>query len=55
MGDPQDPRRTGSQFVNALSVKYRYLSEKCVLMVESDPISYEESSHEPIWKDPMDE
>ena len=36
-GNPNDTRRTRSQFESALCVKDPLFAEKCYLMVESDP------------------
>ena len=49
VGNPRDLRRTRSQFESAISVKDPLLAEKCYLMVESDPQTYEDASHDPIW------
>ena len=49
-GNPSDTRRTRSQFESALCVKDPLFFEKCYLMVESDPHTYEYASHDPIWK-----
>ena len=35
--NPNDPRRTRSQFESALCMKDPMFAEKCYLMVESDP------------------
>ena len=40
-GDPNDPRRTRSQFESGLCMKDAEFAEKCYLMVESDPQTYE--------------
>ena len=42
-GNPRDSRRTRSQFESALSVKDPFFSNKCFLMIESDPYKYEYS------------
>ena len=49
-GNPNDTRRTRSQFESALCVKDPLFAEKCYLMVEYDPHTYEYASHDPIWK-----
>ena len=36
-GNPNDPRRTRSQFESALCMKDPMFVEKCYFMVESDP------------------
>ena len=54
-GNPSDPRRTRSQFESALSMKDPLFVEKCYLMVESDPHTYEYVVHDPIWKTAMKE
>ena len=36
-GNPNDPRRTRSQFESALCMKDPMFAEKCYMMVESDP------------------
>ena len=48
-GNPNDPRRTKSQFESALCMKYPMFVEKYYLMVESDPQTYEYVAHYPIW------
>ena len=40
-GNPNDPRRTRSQFESALCMKDPMFAEKFYLMVESDPQTYE--------------
>ena len=52
-GNPSDTRRTRSQFQSALCVKDPLFDEKCYLMVEFDPQTYEYASHDPIWKSTM--
>ena len=47
-GNPSDTRKTRSQFESALCVKYSIFDKKCYLMVESDPWTYEDTSHDPI-------
>ena len=49
VSNTRDPRRTISQFESAFSVKDPNFVEKCYLMIEFDPQSYEQSSHDPIW------
>ena len=49
-GNPSDSRRTRSQFESALCMKDPLFAEKCYLMVESDPQTYEYVAHDPIWK-----
>ena len=41
VGNPNDPRRTRSQFESALCMKDPMFAEKCYLIVESDPQTYE--------------
>ena len=53
--NPSDTRRTRSQFESALCVKYPLFAEKCYLMVELDPQTYEDAAHYPIWKTAMKE
>ena len=53
--NPSDPKRTRSQFESALSVKDALFYEKCYLMVESYPQTYEYATHDPIWKTTMKE
>ena len=48
-GDPNDPRRTRSQFESALCMKDPMFAEKCYLMVELDPHKYEDDAEDPIW------
>ena len=54
-GDPNDPRRTRSQFENGLCMKDPMFAEKCYLMVESNPQTYEEAAGDPIWQTTMKE
>ena len=42
VGNPSDPRRTRSQFQKALSMKYPFFADKCYMMIESDPNTYED-------------
>ena len=55
VGNPSDTRRTRSQFESALSIKDPCFDDKCFLMVESDPQTYQYASEEPIWKTTMKE
>ena len=55
VGNPSDTRRTRSQFESALCMKYHLFAEKCYLMVESDPQTYEDAEKYPIWKTSMKE
>ena len=50
-----DTRRTRSQFESALCVKDTLFNEKCYMMVESDPKTYEYEAHDPILKTSMKE
>ena len=52
-GNPNDPRRTRSQFESALCMKDPMFAEKCYLMVESDPQTYENAAEDPIWQASM--
>ena len=54
-GDPNDPRRTRSQFESGLCMKDPMFAEKCYLMVESDPQTYEEAAGDPRWQASMNE
>ena len=54
-GNPSDPRRTRSQFESALCMKDPLFVEKCYMMVESDPQTYEYVAHDPICKTTMKE
>ena len=54
-GNPSDTRRTRSQFENVLCVKDPLFAEKCYLMVESNPQTYEDSEHDPRWQITMKE
>ena len=47
--NPNDTRRTRSQFESALCVKYPLFAEKCYLMIYSDPQTYEYAAHDPRW------
>ena len=53
--NPSDTRRTRSLFESALCVKDPLVAEKCYLMVESDPQTYEDAAHDPRWKTTMKE
>ena len=48
--NPNDPRRTRSQFESALCMKDPMFAEKCYLMVDSDPQTYEDVENDPRWK-----
>ena len=52
-GNPNDTRRTRSEFESALCVKDPLFADKCYLIVESDPQTYEYVSYDPIWKTTM--
>ena len=54
-GNPNDPRRTRSQFESALCMKDPMFAEKCYLMVESYPKTYEDAAGDPRWKASMKE
>ena len=54
-GNFSDPRRTRSQFESALCMKDPLFAEKCYLMFESDPYTYEYAAHYPIWQTAMKE
>ena len=54
-GDPNDPRRTRSQFESGLCMKDPMFAEKCYLMVDSDPQTYEEAAGYPILQTAMKE
>ena len=53
--NPNDTKRTRSQFESDLCVKDPLFSKKFHLMVELDPHTYEYASHDPIWKKTMKE
>ena len=55
VGNPLDPRKTISQFHTASFASEVYISEKCFMIVVSDPQSYQEASIEPRWKKTMQE
>ena len=58
IGNPDDPRRTRSDFqraVIALSCNEYLMSDTCYLMISSDPKSYYHSWKDPKWKASMDE
>ena len=55
VGYPHDPRRTRSQFESGLCMKDPMLAEKCYLMVEFDPKTYEEAAGYPRWQTAMKE
>ena len=46
--NPSDTRSTRSQFESTLCVKDPLFAEKCYLMVESDPQTYEYASDDPV-------
>ena len=46
--NPSDTRRIRSQFENALCVKDMLFTEKCYLMVHSNPHTYGDAAHDPI-------
>ena len=54
-GNPSDPKRTRSQFESAMCMKDPLFVDKCYIMVESDPYTYEYLPHDPIWKTTMKE
>ena len=54
-GNPSDTRRTRSQFESALCMKDPMFAEKCYLMVELDPQTYEDVAGDTIWKAAMKE
>ena len=54
-GNPSDPRRTRSQFESAMCMKDPLFAEKCYLMVESKPHTYEDAAHDPRWQTTMKE
>ena len=54
-GNPSDTRRSRSQFESALTMKDSLFDEKCYLMIESDPQTYEYELYDPIWKTSMKE
>ena len=54
-GNPNDTRRTRSQFESDLCVKDPLFFEKCCLMVESYPQTYEYATHDPICQTTMKE
>ena len=55
VGNPSHTRRTRSQFESALCVKDPLFAQKCYLMVEYNPQTYEYATHDPIWKKSMKE
>ena len=54
-GNPNDPRRTRSQFESAMCMKDPMFAEKCYLMVESNPQTYEDATGYPRWQAAMKE
>ena len=46
-GNPNDPMRTRSQFESAMCMKDPMFAEKCYLMVESNPQTYEYGAGDP--------
>ena len=55
VGNPSDPRRTRSQFESALCMQDPMFVEKCYLMIESDPQTYEDVAKYPRCKASMKE
>ena len=53
VGNPNDPQRTRSQFESGLCMKDPMFAEKCYLMVELDPHTYEYAVGDPIWQEAM--
>ena len=53
--NPNDPRRTRSQFESTLCMKDPMFAEKCYMMVESVPQAYEYAKGDPIWQAAMKE
>ena len=51
--NPNDPRRTISQFESAMCMKDPIFAEKCYLMVESNPQTYEYAENDPRWQTTM--
>ena len=49
-GNPNDTRRTSSQFESALCVKDTLFAEKCYLIIESNPHTYKYALDDPIFK-----
>ena len=54
-GDPNDPRRTRSQYESGLCMKDPMFAEKCYMMIESDPQTYEYVENYPRWQESMKE
>ena len=54
-GNLNDTRRTRSQFESAVCVKDPLFAEKCYLMVDSNPQTYEDAALDPSWKTAMKE
>ena len=54
-GNPSDPRRTRSQFESSLSIKDPCFDDKCFIMFEYGPLTYEYACEDPIWKTSMKE
>ena len=54
-GNPNDTRRTRSQFESALCVKDPLFDKKYCLIIDSNPHTYEYLSHDTIWKTSMKE
>ena len=53
-GNPNDPRRTRSQFESSLCVKDSFFDEKCYSMADYNPHTYEYATHYPRWKKTME-
>ena len=53
--NPSDSRRTRSQLESALSIKDPLFVDKCFIIIEYDPQTYEGSYEDPIWKTTMKE
>ena len=52
-GNPNDTKRTRSQFESALCVKDPLFAEKCYLMIYSNPKTYEYVAHDPKFQTSM--
>ena len=45
-GNPNDTRRTRSQLESALSIKDPFFAEKCYIIIELHPHTYEDAAHD---------
>ena len=49
-GNPQEPRKTRSQYNNASYASESDIAYKYYMMIGFDPQSYQEACHDPRWQ-----